>query len=157
MIRSHEEQAAPRADSERRPLRSQHAVLGAYATRIDALLGTLGKGTPAGEGELEARLLLDIFRRQLLEHFAFEEENGVLEQAAASAPRFARRIDGLRSQHVELRARIEALVPRRENDGVGWARLHESFVAFRRTLLAHEQAENDLLQRAYLEDLGGGG
>jgi len=33
--------------------------------------------------------------------------------------------------------------------------VYSEFVSFRRVLRDHEQAENEVMQRAYLEDLGG--
>ena len=98
---------------------------------------------------------LEEFRRRLLRHFAAEERSGILERAAAFEPRFARRVERLRREHRQLRELADRLVA--EAAGTGRVRIHARFVAFRRLLRDHEQAEGEVLQRAYLEDLGGSG
>ena len=139
-------------------LQSEHAALRSSARRVEALLATLADTAPERAGEAEVREIqrqLGYFRRQLLDHLAHEERSGILELAVAAAPRFHRRVERLRGQHVELRERIDALVE--EAAGTDWVRVHAHFVAFRRVLVTHDRAENNVVQRAYLEDLGGRG
>jgi hemerythrin-like domain-containing protein len=136
------------------PIQSQHATLRACAQDLESKLGRLAGGTPEAVEATEVLGLIVQFRRRLVEHLASEERNGILELAAAAEPRFAHQIGRLREEHGELRTCMDSLVA--DTAEVSWLFMHARFVAFRRFLFAHEQAEDDVLQCAYLEDLGGG-
>ncbi len=138
-------------------LETEHASLRTLAEGLERRLAGLARagGSVGGAAETEARAELAAFRRQLLDHFAHEEEQGVLDLAAATAPRFADRLEELRAQHDEFRACADALV--NEAAGDAWEGLRQRFAALRGDLLEHERVENEMMQRAYLEDLGGRG
>ncbi len=138
-------------------LESEHASLRSLAEGLERRLASLARAGRSVDGaaETESRAALSVFRRQLVDHFAHEEEGGLLDLAAATAPRLADRIEGLRAQHDELRARVDALVDEAAADA--WERLAERFAALRGDLLEHERVENEMMQSAYLEDLGGRG
>jgi len=136
-----------------RELESEHETLAAAAARLDEELGRLAaQGAEVAAGP-EAEALAEAFRGRLLAHLESEERSGILERAAAREPRLDRRVQALCEQHAELRERVDGLVA--EAAASTPRLLHERFVAFRRFLGAHERAENDVLHRAYLEDLGG--
>jgi len=140
------------------PYQSEHALLSARADDLEELLRTLADGTCDRSEAIEAKLMLGVFRRRLLGHLASEERDEVVERVVAAAPRFAELIDRLRLQHVGLRERMGA-VASGAPDGVqegGWARVYSEFRSFRRALRDHERNEHGVMQRAYLEDLGGG-
>jgi uncharacterized protein (UPF0335 family) len=132
---------------------SEHQALDRIVDRVEAMLGRLARGQKGEEAKV--RGLVGELRARFFEHLDGEEANRILEQAATVAPRFAGRVDRLLGEHDDLRARMRALVA--GADGEGWTGLHARFVEFRRVLRAHERAENDVVQRAYLEDLGGMG
>lgn len=140
--------------SELSSLDMEHADLAARAARIESLLAGL-RGRADGPQIAEVRRLLDEFQRRLMDHLAAEEQGGYLERAAVVAPRFHRKTEMLLEQHTVLREWIGALV--REPEEGGWAASYVAFCEFRQVLREHERAETDVLQRAYLEDLGGHG
>jgi hypothetical protein len=146
-----------RTGSERDLIRSDHRALRACAERLDGELARLAAGN--GAAEATVRSLLEEFRGRLLRHLSAEEQSGILEQAANAEPRLARRAEELRLQHEDLRRSATQLAagPGEGAVAVDWAGFWTRFVSFREVLERHEQAENDILQRAYLEDLGGGG
>jgi hypothetical protein len=142
-------------ESEWQALESEHRQLEQCAERVGMALGGLAEG----HGEVRDTLvLLREFRTRLHDHLASEEGKRILERAARNAPRFLERVETLRGEHAELRRRVDALKDEaegaREED---WPDVYGRFVELRRLLRAHEAAENDLVQRAYLEDIGGPG
>lgn len=141
------------------PLLSEHAVLAACAQRLEMLLGSLAGGVAERSDRHQVQALLDEFRRRLFSHLASEEGAGLLERAALAEPRLGRRVEVLLREHGDLRARVAALAaaPVDAEAGAGWLRMHARFVDFRHLLHEHEQAENDVLHSAYLEDIGGRG
>lgn len=134
---------------------TEHQALAASAERVELALRTLSIGGAGPATGPLAQDLLDEFRRRLLRHFQLEEQGGLLDGLVAAEPRFERRVAKLRSDHVEFRLRVAELEAE-VVDG-GWAVVHARFLVFRRDLAVHEQAENELLQRAHLEDIGGRG
>ena len=151
MIDAAETRVQPEAETH--SIESDHRALGAAAARLDALLGACTAGAASAPSQVP--LLLEQFHRLLVAHLGAEERSGVLERAAIAEPRFEQRIGQLLSEHDELRRRAGALAA--GPDGEGWVGFHARFVAFRSLLDLHEQAENDILHRAYFEDLGGRG
>lgn len=137
------------------PLFAEHQALAASAERVELALRTLAVGGAGPATGPLAQVLLDEFRRRLLRHFELEEDGGLLEDLAADEPRFARPVAKLRSEHAAFRLRVAELEAE-VVDG-GWTVVHARFLAFRRDLAVHERAENELLQRAHLEDIGGRG
>jgi len=136
-------------------IESEHRALERVVERVEALLGRLAKGRAQPGEEVKAGGLVEELRGRLFEHLEAEETNRILEQAATVAPRFAEWVDRLLGEHDDLRAHTRALVA---GTGSGdWTALHARFVEFRRVLRAHERAENEVVQRAYLEDIGGPG
>jgi len=133
-------------------LMSEHDTLVTAAARLER---RLGHAVSADGALAEVRRELLAFRSRLLAHLEAEERGGVLERAAAAAPRLARRVDKLRREHEALREGVHALVA--EAAGPGGCELHARFADFRRRLLGHERAENDVLHAAYRDDLGGSG
>ena len=92
-------------------------------------------------------------------HFAFEEAGGYLSEALAVAPRLSRRAAALQRDHGKFAARFAKLATfareLRETDE-GWDYLGVAIREFSRELRFHELEENQLVQEAFLDDLGGG-
>jgi len=155
MIEASEHRVERSDESSPRPLWAEHQALAASAERVELALRTLSVGGAGPATGPLAQDLVDEFRRRLLHHFDLEERGRLLEGVAVAEPRFERRVAKLRSEHTELRLRVAELEAE-VVDG-GWTVVHARFLAFRRDLAVHEQAENELLQRAHLEDIGGRG
>ncbi len=150
-------QSPPRSVPEAEPWHSfqaEHATLSIHVEHLEARLGPdPGAGTaPAGVDELLSSL--EAFREQLLAHLSAEEQDGLLERAVEEAPHFDHRARGLRGEHDVLRELLETLVG--EAAAGRWQRVRVGFAEFCETLRDHEAAENELMQRAYLEDVGAG-
>ena len=155
MIDVSESSTWARSDSGAQRIRSEHASLGLCVERLDDLLERLACGSADASDGADVLLLLDDFRQRLFAHLHREETTGVLERALVVAPHFARRVERLRHEHRDLRQLADGLVA--QAGGGDWTLTRRCFVAFRDVLRAHEQGENEVLQRAYLEDLGGSG
>ncbi len=157
MLSSAQTRPTERMDGEHGAIRSDHAALRRCAERIDEQLARLVEGT--GSSGDAVRSLLEEFRVRLLRHLSAEEQAGIMQQAVAVEPRFARRVEQLLVEHADLRRGAGDLAagPDGSNGAPDWGGFHARFVAFRSVLEAHEGAENEVLQCVYLEDLGGRG
>jgi RNA polymerase-binding transcription factor DksA len=143
-------------------LRAQHSSLRRTIFSVLPLLEYTvdrcedGKATPANLAPTFA-LLADV-SRQLPERFQIEEEGGYLAEALSAAPRYSKRATELMHQHGDFSLRIRAIVKDAESatDSVdAWRLVHQRFRRLSMDLLAHEQAETDILESAFLDDLGG--
>lgn len=102
-------------------------------------------------------LLADLARHLPL-RFEHEERDGHLAEALAVAPRFTPRASALVRQHADFVRRIDALLKDTEQlAGVsgGLTAIRDRFRDFALDLLAHEQSEADVVESAFLDDLGG--
>ncbi len=102
-------------------------------------------------------LLADLARSLPL-RFEQEERAGQLAEALNAAPRFSRRASALLRQHGDFVCRADALSADAERLGSGSAGLppiRDRFREFALDLLSHEQTEADIVESAFLDDLGG--
>ena len=93
----------------------------------------------------------------LRQHFAQEEEGGYLEEAIARLPSLAPQAAILQKQHAEFIETANKLIAAAEGASTPagqWQAMQEGFRMCSKKLLAHEAAENAVLQRAYNVDLG---
>lgn len=105
-----------------------------------------------------ALALLADLGRHLPARFEIEERGGYLAEALAAAPRFSRQATRLMAQHAEFSRRMDALVKDTEHAGQtpsSWTTSRNAFRQLALDLLAHEQAEADIVESAFLDDLGG--
>ncbi len=112
---------------------------------------------PRALAELMSRL-----RDQLATHFSLEEFFGYFDDAIDTAPRLSAEADNLRCQHETLYLSISQLAedaecllyaPVPDNALPGLARRFQVFYA---ELMKHEESENELIMRAFYEDIGVG-
>jgi RNA polymerase-binding transcription factor DksA len=117
------------------------------------------RASEATEASLAPTLaLIADLSRELPERFQIEEAGGHLAEALAAAPRFTNRATRLVQQHQEFSHRIQAIVKEAESaaqSDSAWVQIHAHFRVLSLDLLAHEQAEADILESAFLDDLGG--
>lgn len=110
----------------------------------------LTAGFPASAARLLARLAE--LEATVARHFADEQEEGVLEEAACRRPGVGPRVEQLCRQHPVLLARLQALVDLLR-EGMTLSRLPdkflERFTRFADDLRTHEQEENRLLEAAF--------
>lgn len=98
-------------------------------------------------------------QNRLEHHFAREEAGGYLEEALTQAPRFSAQAAHLLEQHAQLLGQLRQVVQMaaaaRETSSA-WPALKGECATFIKELLAHEAAENQLVQEAFNIDLGQG-
>ncbi len=146
-----EDRTKNQGEADRHALESDHKTLRGLMDQMGGLVAKLAAGDSSVETEMSG--LLDEFRRLLVLHFDREEESGVLEQAAEAQPRFGRRVDELLLEHGEMRQSVDELSA--GPGGRGWGDFQTRFDSFRSVFETHEQAENEVLMGAYLDDIGG--
>ena len=98
-------------------------------------------------------------RDSLTDHFAIEEEHGLLPEGAASDPRSEARANAPLKQHAALREQLNAViasVPVTSEKPSAWVAAKKHFEAFRKELQAHEYAEIALIQTACGDSMGTG-
>ncbi len=159
-MKSSEVEATPASPStESLPsLESQHVALRALGEQLADVLDALCRHPRIRTGRSDDRWLnekLDEFRRVLFSHFEWEERSGLFAGIVAQAPRLAKQASSVVAEHRRLRGELDGLIE--ENlQGAGERHVRDRFHRIRLRLVYHDYAESSLLQRAYLEDLGGG-
>jgi iron-sulfur cluster repair protein YtfE (RIC family) len=110
-----------------------------------------------GRAPRRARRALADLAHRLPAHFAREEAIGYLAEALEVAPRFHPRVEALQAQHVEFALEIDriARLARAAGGAVrSWRVVHRDFATFAEVLIAHEEAENEIMGSAFLDDIG---
>lgn len=135
----------------------QHASLRGEALALEEVLRAIASGVEGCEPAV-AGAKLAAFHRDLVEHLACEEREDRLALALAGAPHWQRKADLLQGDHARFREGLAALLADAgtAREAATWGTILLRFEAFRRAFAAHEEIENEILQRVYLEDLGGG-
>lgn len=98
---------------------------------------------------------LQELKRQLEEHFQFEEADGYFDEVLAEAPHLKHEADRLRVQHGELLkavAGLKADARRLDAQPNQLAAVRVLFEDISKTFLDHEAAEGRLLEDAYCRD-----
>ena|GEM_PF-1785283 len=130
---------------------SQHVAL---RERIAGIRKTL-EGQP-DKPELVGSQL-SMLSEELQEHFLEEEKGGFFDMIRQRAPRLASDTKLLEEEHQEFLGRIRDLITTAETcegSEPWWQRLKAEFHEYSKGLMHHESLENQLLQRAYNEDIG---
>lgn len=146
-----------------RQLQSQHRDLmrrrRSVELELSALVALAEKGEETERVLLRATSLLTALRRDLAEHLGLEERAGLLSAAAEAAPRLSRRARRLTRDHAQLESELARLLDdllASQSAPERWVDLAQGFGRFSEKLLAHEQAEDEVVHQAFMEDLGGG-
>ena len=115
--------------------------------------------TPAHPVGRLGDLLTDL-AEHLRRHFRLEEEGGYLSVDPELDPGKRRIVQTLLDQHRDFERRLAAVLDRARRAEEAGVRLPQDFAATVDELLdeirRHESAENELLQKLVLHDLGGG-
>jgi hypothetical protein len=126
---------------------------------LAAILSSVGERPDDVGARIEMLRILRELESQLSAHFEYEEAGGYLAEALAVAPRLTRRAQRLRGEHSWFSERLVALARRAREAGESrgsWAALATGVRRFTCTLRHHELEENQLIQDAFMDDLGGG-
>jgi len=112
------------------------------------------------DGSLFVTKLAEL-RDQLALHFALEEAYGYFDDPVFVAPQLGRVAESLRAQHRELYLEISQIAEQAERHQYrgqlpSWiVVLAGAFMRFHHRFQQHESRENELIQQAYDDDLGG--
>lgn len=94
---------------------------------------------------------------QLTKHFQTEEAGGYFSEALSEAPRLFDRANDLMLQHPNMtksaRKLAKAADPETEPER-WWQQTSERFAALREELHKHEREEDQLIQEAFMRDIG---
>jgi iron-sulfur cluster repair protein YtfE (RIC family) len=104
------------------------------------------------EAAAEAIEILHTLNAQLEHHFAQEEMGGYLEEALNVAPRFIGDAAELLRQHPQLldtTRLVRMTADRAAEDPSAWPQLKLELVELIKDLMAHESAENRIVQQAF--------
>ena len=136
---------------------AEHRELHTAIERIRSLLNSDLTGDAAALKGIEATHAVLALRDHLRRHFTQEEAGGYLEEAVTRLPRIAPQASALQRQHRELLDAVERLLPNPDavvSGKTALATMKDEFEIFVRRLLAHEAAENVLLEQAFNEAPG---
>ncbi len=95
--------------------------------------------------------------KELVAHFLDEEDDGFFDQIEQKVPRLSPEVRHLKEEHQQFLEQMRVLVATAESRAgtpLWWQSLKTDFHEFSKALMHHESTENQLLQRAYNEDIG---
>ena len=92
-------------------------------------------------------------RQHLIDHFRFEEEDGVMDEVVRQEPRLSREIDQLKAQHQTLAAGLDALIADARSGHAGETAFAQRVRDWVAGVRHHEAEENRILQDAYTQDV----
>ncbi len=134
----------------------RHLEIVKHLRDLEAHLARMSGPSHPGEVRNHIAGRLSQLQSELAEHFAEEERGGFVPHAAALAPRLTLRARRVLSQHDLLRVELSKVVSTLARGTADWGQVREGFEAFTALLLEHEERENELINEAHLDDLGGG-
>lgn len=139
-------------------LQQEHQMIGAAAKELKDLV----ERRPASPHE-EQSSWLNLVRDSLLSlgshlktHFAFEEFGGFMEEVVGVSPNASPQVERLKQDHQTILAESERLC---RIARAGWPsseilQLRKKILHLLELLNRHEHAENELVQRVLMDDLG---
>jgi hypothetical protein len=120
---------------------------------VHALRDAVNRNRPwSREVAREAVHAVEAMQTHLRHHFAQEEAGGYLEQALAMAPRFNDEAQVLLAQHasmLKLIDQVDQVAQGAIEDAELWPQVKLQVKELLRKLLAHESAENRIVQQAF--------
>ena len=126
--------------------------------KLRGLLSDLGAMLTQRSGPIKEVVgMIQQLHDQVDVHFQAEEASDCFPDLVSNAPRVSERVDILLAEHGELRAEIHQIVQDalpRSGTADDWDQLATMVQAFTAKLLAHEQAENELVQEVFTDDIG---
>jgi hypothetical protein len=133
---------------------------------LNRLLGAI-KGLLAERADAEERVatdraivtLLADLARELPQHFAHEERGGYFSDVIAVAPRLSKRANELLGDHDDFLRLSSDVLELAKSAGASpekWSEVQASYAALEARILAHESAENELVQEAFMSDVSAG-
>jgi len=132
------------------------ALLRAHKALIDDLQKLEESADPVTMPKLtDLRSKLDATRTHVTEHFRFEEQNGYMDEVRKREPRFERAIQHLAAEHRHLAQSLETLIGAAKTAASLDETLRDAVRRWVNDVQQHEIRENDLVQDAFDQDIGG--
>jgi hemerythrin-like domain-containing protein len=139
----------------------EHGMLKNITDALRLALGWQMQGGDLSRKLSTVRFISQSLQRHLEHLMAMEEYDGYMDMVAESTPHLARRVDGLRNEHDQLRRMVNRIVPRLErtshSDHAEVDKLCAELVGLVDKLDEHNKKETALLQEALGRDGGGEG
>ncbi|NMC21227.1 MAG: hypothetical protein GYA33_12505 [Thermogutta sp.] len=130
----------------------EHERIEALLEEVDAALGKRDRPTK------EVIRLLSELPVHLEAHFAFEEAGRFFDEGMLRAPHLRPKADKILAEHAPLVEAAKSLAAdaaaNEQSAPDWWERVRDRFLALKNDLSRHEHAENDLVQEAYVQDIG---
>ena len=102
--------------------------------------------------------LLRNYRNVLLNHHGSEEDGGFMSELVSSAPRISGKVEKLQAEHGQFIRRLDDIIgDLKVMDNIEQARMNnicERLKQLVKDLFAHEDAEKELINKVYYEDIG---
>jgi len=139
-------------------LQQEHEAVLAIVNRLETLAEqAIRDEREPGWGD-SVRDSLSSLHSHLKNHFAFEEFGGFMEEVLHALPSLSRQVERLRADHERMLADLGRVSSIAEEcataTGPPPRELCEEVHRFLEMLRRHENEENNLVQRAFLDDLG---
>ncbi|MBX7165087.1 MAG: hemerythrin domain-containing protein [Pirellulales bacterium] len=136
----------------------EYSMLNSITGTLRAIIDWEPRG-PHGTRKLSSLgFVAQSLERHLSRLMAIEEQDGYMRIALSSAPQFATQIDKLRAEHDEFRVTLREIVHRLENmkpgDQQPLAEVCDSLGQLLQRIDEHSQHETDIMQEAFLRDVG---
>jgi hemerythrin-like domain-containing protein len=139
----------------------EHGMLKNITDALRLALGWQMQGDDLSRKLSTVRFISQSLQRHLEHLMGLEEYDGYMDMVAESTPHLARRVDGLRNEHDQLRRMVNRVVPRLErashSDHEEVDKLCAELVGLVDKLDEHNKKETALLQEALGRDGGGEG
>lgn len=87
-------------------------------------------------------------------HFAFEEFGGFMEEVVSVSPNSSPQVERLKQEHQTIHAECDKLCRMASGGSQQTSELRKGTLHLLELLNRHERAENDLVQRVLMDDLG---
>lgn len=134
----------------------EHRTLTTRVSQLDDLAAQGAKRGPGWSLELN-KLTLDVLEH-LKMHFSGDAEGNLFAEISMSCPHFSGRLASLAAEHSKILESFRQVAERagshEAGDGEAERRLCLQAQAAVATLRRHEAEENEIIMRAYWEDLG---
>ena len=132
-------------------LQQEHQMIGAAAKELKDLVER-----PASNWLNSVRDSLLSLGSHLKTHFAFEEFGGFMEEVVCASPNASPQVERLKQDHQTILAESEKLcrMARAGSPFSETLQLRKKILHLLELLNRHEHAENELVQRVLMDDLG---
>jgi hypothetical protein len=133
-------------------LHHEHARLNQLLLSIGHEVKDLSRATESADALTPLGQRFADLHRQLQSHFAEEETGGCLEEAVTRCPSLGDDCKKIVAEHAVLDGTLKELVNEARDPAAVPADLQQKYQAFADRILAHEAAENRILQMAFGAD-----